>query len=90
MTRIKVVPEQELTVKGYRRDWMTKVAYAIYTLLGIAAYSQVSNMDFEDALNQERHYCQMVKTGAWPDYKEIYNEECDPGSTEKTAKAEGS
>ena len=69
---------------------MTKVAYAIYILLGIAAYSLVSNMDFEDALNQERHYCQMVREGVWPDYQENYDEVCDTEDTEETVKAEGS
>lgn len=61
----------------------------LYILLVIAAYIWVSNMDFEDQLNQQAHYCEMVKTGVWPDYKEIYNEECDPGSTEKTVAETG-
>ena len=45
-------------------------------LLILAVMGLVGNMDFEDALLQQDHYCKMVAEGAWPDYDEVYKDEC--------------
>ena len=36
----------------------------------------IGNMDYEDTLLQQDHYCKMVAKGAWPDYDEVYKGEC--------------
>ena len=36
----------------------------------LAAFGFAGNSDYEDALKQEAHYCEMVKTGSWPAYNE--------------------
>lgn len=35
----------------------------------VAAYGIVGELDYQDAIEQEKHYCGMVKSGAWPNYK---------------------
>lgn len=42
----------------------------------LLAMGVVGSMDFEDALLQQDHYCKMVAEGAWPDYDEVYENEC--------------
>lgn len=33
------------------------------------AYGIVGELDYQDAIKQDQHYCGMVKSGAWPNYK---------------------
>jgi len=48
-------------------------------LLGLViAFGVVGTMDYRDAQAERDHYCEMVATGAWPDYRETYDEECKP------------
>ena len=42
--------------------------YAALTLF-IGALGIVGAMDFNEQHNQHEHYCDMVDSGAWPDYK---------------------
>jgi hypothetical protein len=49
----------------------------------ILALGAVGRMDLEDAIQSEKHYCDMVKlykdTGGdagWPDYENRYNKNC--------------
>ena len=39
--------------------------------LGVAGAS-----DYNDELEYQKQYCQMVKDGLWPDYQETYDSEC--------------
>lgn len=45
--------------------------YLILLIIGAIALVTVSEMDFEDAINQESHYTAMVCAGAWPDYENL-------------------
>ena len=45
------------------------VVAAIIALL----YGAASNADFEDAVEQQKHYCEMVEAGAWPAYNPDIN-----------------
>lgn len=47
-----------------------------YLVLILLAMGMVGNMDFEDAVLHQNHYCKMVAEGAWPDYDEVYKDEC--------------
>lgn len=47
-----------------------------YLLLILAAVGWVGAMDYEDALHGQQHYCKMVAEGIWPDYDEVYADEC--------------
>lgn len=38
-------------------------------LLLLAAFAIVNQMDYEDAIKEEQHYCDMVREGHWPAYK---------------------
>lgn len=67
-----------------------------YLIAGIVALGVVGQMDFEDAIASENHYCEMVtlykeSNGqyGWPDYEDNYDEICNPGNPEKTAKKKG-
>ncbi len=46
-------------------------AVVLFGLLGLAG-----EMDYQDALREERNYCKMVREGSWPDYENIYEEVC--------------
>ena len=35
----------------------------------LAAFLIVNQMDYEDAIKEEQHYCDMVREGHWPAYK---------------------
>ena len=35
----------------------------------IIAFGIVGQMDYEDAIKEEQHYCDMVREGHWPKYK---------------------
>lgn len=37
----------------------------------------VGTMDYQDAERERAHYCDMMRSGAWPDYREIFEEECN-------------
>lgn len=37
----------------------------------IALIALINNMAYDDDVAQQEHYCEMVKTKAWPDYKGI-------------------
>lgn len=39
-------------------------------LFVIVAFGIVGQMDYEDAIEQERHYCDMVREGRWPAYNQ--------------------
>ena len=39
-------------------------------LLLLAAFAIVNQMDYEDAIEQEQHYCDMVREGRWPAYNQ--------------------
>ena len=43
-------------------------------ILGLAAilaiFGLVGEQDYQDAVAEEQHYCEMVKAGYWPAYRE--------------------
>ena len=46
----------------------------IFILIAIVAlFAIVGTMDYQDALDDEAHYCQMVKDKAWPAYRKEVN-----------------
>lgn len=48
--------------------------------IGMAAVLAVliisGNMDARDAETERAHYCDMVESGAWPDYRGTAKDEC--------------
>lgn len=38
----------------------------IFLILG---FMFVNEMDYQDAIKEEQHYCDMVREGHWPEYK---------------------
>lgn len=45
-------------------------------LCAFAALMIVGTMAIDDDQAELNHYCEMVEAGAWPDYREVYDEEC--------------
>lgn len=35
------------------------------------------SMTYHDEVTDNIHFCKMVEEGSWPDYKKIYEEECE-------------
>lgn len=56
---------------------MTRIFYALITAALLLVYLIVGTMDYADALAERARYCRMVETGAWPDYREIYDNYCE-------------
>lgn len=50
-------------------------------ILGCVAV--VGNMDYADAVTEQKHYCLNVSEGIWPDYKESFKRDCGDGYVEK-------
>ena len=48
----------------------------ILTIGLIVCFGIVSQMDADDADNEQTHYCEMVTGGYWPDFKDIFDEVC--------------
>lgn len=42
-------------------------------LVVLGLFGLVGSMDYQDELAEERHYCQMVKEGNWPAFKDDVN-----------------
>ena len=39
-------------------------------IAAVALFGLVGQMDYEDAVTQEAHYCDMVEAGKWPAYRD--------------------
>ena len=50
---------------------MRGLGYAILGAAFLAVLGVVGNADFEDELREAVYYCDMVASGAWPDYDNI-------------------
>lgn len=63
-------------------NMLTKVVGAFMLLLLLVLYGLVGNMDRDDAVREQQHYCAMVAaymhdhTVGWPDYRHSYKREC--------------
>jgi hypothetical protein len=47
-----------------------------YFILILLIVGGVGSMNFEDAVLHQNLYCKMVAEGYWPDYDEVYKDEC--------------
>lgn len=56
-----------------KNDWLWIAAISL-TLAVIIGSIQTS--DYQADLVMREHYCEMVKSKLWPDYKHIYKTEC--------------
>ena len=54
------------------------VTRCVAILAVVAALVWVGHASKQDALQEQAHYCVMVKAGAWPDYRHTYKQECKP------------
>lgn len=48
----------------------------VFILLVILLFGLAGRTDYADAKLQEEQYCEMVKSGKWPDYEGNYREVC--------------
>jgi acyl-CoA-binding protein len=48
----------------------------LFCLGTLALYAYVSSVDFDMEKQEFKEYCEMVKWGAWPDYKNL-EQHCD-------------
>lgn len=53
---------------------ITRVHIALIVLL--ALFCLVGSMDYDDALREQRLYCQNVSAGVHSDYRHTFKEEC--------------
>jgi len=53
-----------------------KLWQLLAVVLVALAFLSVGSFDYQDELDELEYYCSMVREGAWPDYKEIFEKEC--------------
>jgi len=58
-----------------RRSWVDWKSVSMFLLL-IIIMCAVSEGDYKEALQQQKHYCLMIGKGHWPDYKDM-REACE-------------
>jgi hypothetical protein len=44
--------------------------------LALAALNLAGEADYQEALRQEKEYCEMVAAGTWPDYENKFDKVC--------------
>ncbi|QZI87786.1 hypothetical protein PODOV008v2_p0022 [Vibrio phage 44E38.1] len=50
---------------------MKKASMKVLAVIAaVALFGLVGQMDYEDAVKQEAHYCDMVEAGNWPAYRD--------------------
>lgn len=49
----------------------------------VAAYDPACSSTLTEEHAERAHYCEMVRTHAWPDYRHTYQEECINHATEQ-------
>lgn len=52
------------------------VKIIILASLVVAGVGTVSNMTYNDQVDEQNKYCEMVRSGSWPDFKGLYEEMC--------------
>jgi hypothetical protein len=57
-----------------------KLPTAILLILVAAAIGFIGSSDYENELNSEHMYCEMVKEGTWQDFNHNYKEICNKNS----------
>lgn len=50
-------------------------------VLFLAALGWAGESDYQEAKRQQAHYCYMVTSGAWPDYRHAYDTLCKEDQT---------
>lgn len=55
---------------------LSKFLLILFCLGTLALYAYVSSADWDMEDREFKEYCQMVKWGAWPDYKNL-EQHCD-------------
>lgn len=51
-----------------RTDLHRSVLTALAVLVFFALFGLVGSLDYDEAIRQEAHYCEMVRTNVWPAY----------------------
>lgn len=68
---------------------MKRLEAITYIVIRVIIFLVVSTMDYQDEVMEQKHYCEMVEQGHWPDYEEKYDEVCNTDSTEETTSEKG-
>lgn len=45
-------------------------------VLAFALFGWAGESDYQDAKREQAEYCQKVKQGIWPDFRETFDDEC--------------
>lgn len=53
-----------------------KTTVVLLALLGL--FGLAGTMDYEDQQAEQERYCEMVKSGYWPNFNGTYRDECCP------------
>lgn len=57
------------------------IGWFIFLIL-LAAYGLMGSFNQQDLLREQQHYCDMVRSGAWPDFHHSSVSECPPKQEE--------
>jgi len=64
-------------------------AFLVLALIAII-YAIAGQLSYNDAIRERGTYCQMVREGAWPDYRGTYRRECRGNPSPSTGTGRGS
>ena len=53
-----------------------RLFYVIAFIAALYAFARVSKADYKEDIATANHYCDMVRSGAWPDFDATYDEQC--------------
>lgn len=64
----------------------TNTFAVVWVLLSVAILAFVSSQDFDAEVQDHFEYCERVKDGIWPDYKNVYKSQCSEDFLKTLAK----
>ncbi len=59
-----------------------RLYYIIAFIAVLYAFAWVSKTDYQEEVATVNHYCDMVRSGAWPDFDATFDEQCKGESNE--------
>lgn len=69
------------------KNWHKCILAAAAAGALIGAFGVVGKSDYADAQKETAHYCEMVRGGFWPDFKDMFQRVCVPSQSARKTKA---
>ena len=57
-------------------EYMKHANAIVLAIIAFSTLGWAGESDYQDAKREQAEYCQNVKDGVWPDFRETYDSEC--------------